>query len=849
MDANPFAGEMTGCYVGTVWHTRGAVDGEPRHEFRLSHRMWLLDLDAALPSGLFGWCAGDHLRSTKEAPRDGPALATRIRQLVRERVETGDLGRVRLLTMPRHLGYTFNPISVYYVSDVQGSLAAVVFEVSNTPWKDETLYVHKAGDCKDVKQMHVSPFQPMNQNYEWLAPEPREELNLRVRVSRDDKQYFEAGFKAKLSETTPSWQEAIYLTPQRAVFWIHAHAALLLAKGGRFYSHPSGTKTTMSRIIEFHFHSRYWLISWYVTMRFVSPFLSWIWAFKVIAVALRVASAPSSKRNRKVRPSQLSKRVAIVGSGIAGNGAAYELSKLGADVTVYEAADRIGGHAHTVDVDGAKVDVGFQVFNLSNYPLLTQLFQELGVDHVQSDMSLSVTSANGVSWSSKNPFVGCSTVGAFCRRLMLLFQVLAFERRAKDLLKNEKTSEESIAAWLDRHGFSESCRDDFVAPMVGAIWSSADVLETFPIAGVAHFLNNHFMLDRARPRWRTPKSRSQDYVQKLMMAVGKDRFRTSAPVTAVQYVDGQWYIGQETYDAIVFACPAASAAAALADVPGMEDCVQLISGFETTPNDVVIHKDPRFMPQDRGAWAAWNAMPDGVVTYWVNALQPGASTDDIFVTLNPTVVIADGPDKVLWRQTLSHPILDAKAARGRDKLASMQGHMQCYFAGAWCGYGFHEDGLRSAHVAVDALCGLEPQAYETLPLVRPSRFVLWLLGIAKKRCNTDAVVQLSDGTDFLLSSGGSSSSDDRIVLVAKDDEAATAVALAVLSGNPIYLAKAVEKKKIHIPRRRLEDVLPLFSSGPPPRVFGTFLSLMLAPSSDVFRSWFSTTPHDAKKID
>ena len=185
------------------------------------------------------------------------------------------------------------------------------------------------------------------------------------------------------------------------------------------------------------------------------------------------------------------KRVAIIGSGIAGNGAAYLLKKRGVDVTVFEASSIPGGHALTVEVEGRSVDVGFQVFNLANYPRLSKLFDELDVQHVQSDMSLSYEGKD--CWSSKNPLVGCLfSPTKLWQRLSLLMEILKFEKRCKALLRDGGDPSLSIQAWLNKNNFSERLAREYCEPMVGAIWSrtQGDVLDEFPILGVAQFLEN-----------------------------------------------------------------------------------------------------------------------------------------------------------------------------------------------------------------------------------------------------------------------------------------------------------------------------------------------------------------------
>jgi len=734
--------------------------------------------------------------------------------------------------MPRSLGYVFNPISVYYVKDAAGAPAFVVFEVANTPWLEETLYVHryrKDGRYFDAKQMHVSPFQPMGQRYAWTAPFPSETLALRVDVSRGEgKAYFRATFDG---DATPApigrfgmWAEGLKLTPHAAVFLIHAHAALLLSKGAKFYSHPSGVKTAFSRTVEVAFHSRYWLMGLWVARRLESNPIIAVAALGLLARAASVLSAKSGGAASPAKGASSSsskdstpktgggeswtdvasaasgaasvvptKRVAVVGAGIAGNGAAYLLTKKGYDVVVYEASDRAGGHAWTVDVDEAvAVDVGFQVFNTANYPRLTALFDELGCETIESDMSLSLETDNG-AWSSKRPLAGCFLRPLrFLRRIRLLLEVLRFERLAKRVAAGDDAiKDESTASWLARHGFSEQLGTEYVEPMVGAIWSrrgAGDALAAFPILSVATFLNNHFMLHRSRPKWRTPRSRARDYVAKLVNAIGPERYRLSAAVTSVSFDDGRWTIettagtAERPFDAVVFACAAPATVSLLPGAGATAAAKALLAPLSTTPNDVTVHRDASFMPSDKAAWAAWNCRPGGVLTYWANALQPGVADGDLFITLNAPDGAFSATTPPLWTKTMRHPVLDAAAANARAGLDDVQGAGGCYFCGAWCGYGFHEDGLESAHAAVAALTGDDDPtptpAFEATPRIARAALSLVCRGTRAAAARTadpskprpEIVMTLPGGEDLIAAAPVAS--EDRVSIVIRDAAAA-----------------------------------------------------------------------------
>jgi len=857
--------------------------------------MYLLDLDDAnnIPmfskhSPIFYFSPRDHLRSIFLSNKSSSksikpkTLASKVRELlISSSLDTNSLlvekGKVKILTMPRHLGFTFNPISIYFIEDESAKkLIGVIFEVSNTPWHDEILYIHPCNqefgisfELYNKKEMHVSPFQPMDQNYKWIINYNKDNILIKIQVSslsdfvaapsskkknktisdehqqkrnvqedvttttttapatkikkKNDYYYFEAGFSARRSIKTVTFLQGIFLGlklwPQRVLFGIHLQAIFLFLKNVPFYSHPKGTKTRMSRSIEFLFHSRYYFVlfliaytCWQQQTPLVFLFLGLVHFIilfrkqqrrnvddfnlisdkdRKITAATRTGTGTTMtqpgregieqsssishsadttdgnvsqqqqqqkgddkdfiseratvvEENRKV-VNLNGKRIAVVGSGIAGNGAAYELWKRGADVHIYESSNRIGGHAHTLEItecEGIKknkftVDVGFQVFNTVNYPLLTALFDELGVDHVQSDMSLSVNSIHG-TWSSKSPFAGIFNknenwfriLEKLFQRICLLIEILRFERLTRqfcenyyDANKNNEDDEEikyiTLGDWLKKHKFSSTLKSDFVLPLVGAIWSAQDEdsIENFAMLSIATFLRNHFMLQRKRPRWRTPKNRSIDYVNKVKNKIGLHRFHLNSPIQEIRLNrdDNSINVNGENFDHIVFACPAAAAADALRNISELRHVVQILDHFRTTSNKVYVHTDESVMPKELSAWAAWNAMPNGVVTYWLNLLQPGCcscenndikeksvSTEkNIFVTLNQKPI---NSQKILWESEMNHPLLDADAIQGRKKLIQGVANGKIFFAGAWTGYGFHEDGLRSAHNAVHALC-------------------------------------------------------------------------------------------------------------------------------------------------
>ncbi len=413
-------------------------------------------------------------------------------------------------------------------------------------------------------------------------------------------------------------------------------------------------------------------------------------------------------------------RIAIIGTGISGLGAAYALHG-SHEIAVYERRERIGGHSATVTVDydgrTIPVDTGFIVYNEANYPNLTALFDELAVPTEPSDMSLSVCLDDGaLEWSGD----GLSALFAQKRNLVrprfwrMLAEIVRFNRLARQALRDGSLGEVTTADFLARHGFSPVLAEDYLYPMAGAIWSTPQGrVGDFPAATLIRFFDNHRLLHLRQRDWRTVSGGSRAYVERLV-APFRARIRTATPVTAVtRRPDGVLVAdargGEEHFDAVVIAAHSDQALAMLADADGDERAI--LSAIRYLPNDVWLHRDPRLMPRRRRTWASWNAMrpvgapADGamVVSYSMNRLQNIDHAMPLFVTLNPA-----GPpreDLVFGRFTYDHPQYDAAAVAAQARLPEIQGRRRTFFCGAWCGYGFHEDGLAAGLAAAEALGG------------------------------------------------------------------------------------------------------------------------------------------------
>jgi predicted NAD/FAD-binding protein len=419
-------------------------------------------------------------------------------------------------------------------------------------------------------------------------------------------------------------------------------------------------------------------------------------------------------------------RIAIIGSGIAGLGAAYRLSAHGHPVTLFEANAYLGGHTHTVTValEGieAPVDTGFLVFNERTYPNLIRLFAELGVESTPSEMSFSLRNdAENIEWAGTNfgalfaqPLNALRP--AFWR---MLRQIVRFNRAATASVARDTPDDgETLGAHLRRNRYGREFREWYLIPMAAAIWSSPQAeIENFPFASFARFCANHGLLQITnRPQWRTVNGGGREYVRRI--AAHLRDIRLSCPVTAIRRrhngVDisfRQHGVPQtQSFEQVVLACHADQSLALLAEPSAAER--KLLGGIRYQPNRVILHTDCALMPRSRRAWSAWNylAASDPVrarpvaVTYWINKLQPLPFTTPVLVTLNPPFEPA--ADKILAEFEYSHPLHDSRAVAAQAGVATLQGQRNTWYAGAWLGYGFHEDGLKSGQAAAAAIAAL-----------------------------------------------------------------------------------------------------------------------------------------------
>ncbi len=408
-------------------------------------------------------------------------------------------------------------------------------------------------------------------------------------------------------------------------------------------------------------------------------------------------------------------RIAVVGTGIAGNVAAYRLHRAGHDLTVFEADGRIGGHTHThtIELDGEvqQVDTGFIVFNDRTYPNFIALLGELGVESQPSSMSFSVRDdARGLEYN------GTSLNGLFAQRrnllspgfLGMLAEILRFHREAPALLADGGGAEITLGAYLDAHRFGGRFVRDYLVPMGAAIWSTDPArMFDFPARFFVRFLHNHGMLTvDDRPTWRVIRGGSARYVEKLVAPL-RGRIRLNSPVQSIRrgpdgvrvQVRGR---EAERFDHVFLACHADQALRLLADPSPAER--EVLGALPYQRNEALLHTDTALLPRRRRAWAAWNyhRLPgagEGVaLTYDMNVLQGLRSRHTFCVTLNASAHV--DPKRVLRRMEYAHPLFTPAGAAAQARHAEISGAPatdgRTHYCGAYWRWGFHEDGVVSA---------------------------------------------------------------------------------------------------------------------------------------------------------
>ena len=423
-------------------------------------------------------------------------------------------------------------------------------------------------------------------------------------------------------------------------------------------------------------------------------------------------------------------QVAVVGTGIAGNAAAYALADRH-HITVYERELKPGGHSHTLDIDyeGSRiaVDTGFIVYNELNYPDLTALFDHLRVETQPAEMSFAV-SANGgqLEWLGGGQRLAEILNGVFVQRgnllsvpfWIMLRDVMRFNRQSLIDRKAGRLRGLTLGEYVQTRGYSHRLLRDYLVPMGAAIWSTpVEQMMDFPAENFVAFFENHRLLHDERPIWRTVRGGSQRYVEALTRPF-RDRIRLGAAVTGIERTPSGVYVTDslghnDRYDQVIIAAHSDQALAMLRDPTDDERAV--LGAIRYRANAVYLHRDTRLMPRRRRAWGAWNflrangrgeANGDVAVTYWMNALQQIDPDKPLFVSLNPP--FEPDPALTFARFSCDHPQFDAAAFAAQARLDDIQGTDRTWFCGAWTGYGFHEDGLRSGLAVAERLGGTVP---------------------------------------------------------------------------------------------------------------------------------------------
>ncbi len=419
-----------------------------------------------------------------------------------------------------------------------------------------------------------------------------------------------------------------------------------------------------------------------------------------------------------VRPS----RIAVVGAGISGLACAWLLSRQHR-VTLFEADPRLGGHTHTVDLtlEGHThpVDTGFLVFNDRTYPNLIRMFERLGVESVETDMSFAVSLQDpDLEWAGTS----LATVFGQKRNLWrgrfwsMLLDILRFNRESTAWLVRHPDSPATLGEFLRNGRYSEAFAHWYLLPMAAAIWScpTGQMLGT-PLSTFVRFCQNHGLLQVFdRPTWRTVRGGGREYVRRI--AAQLEDVRTACPVRSVTRQGHALVVhhaaGHEVFDQVVMACHSDQSLAVLGDTASTAQR-EVLAAVRYQPNRAVLHSDPALLPRDPALWSAWNyfagqgepgQQPVGV-SYLINRLQPLPFRAPVVVTLNP--VQEPDPDRVHARFEYAHPIFDAPAIAAQQRLddpaLGLQGAGGVWLAGAWGGHGFHEDGLKSALKVVRGL--------------------------------------------------------------------------------------------------------------------------------------------------
>ncbi|KAJ7696705.1 FAD/NAD(P)-binding domain-containing protein [Mycena rosella] len=423
-------------------------------------------------------------------------------------------------------------------------------------------------------------------------------------------------------------------------------------------------------------------------------------------------------------------KVAVVGSGVSGLGATWLLNEYSEhEVHLYEADSRPGGHANTVKYtppgkksgEGVYVDTGFIVFNPSTYPNFIKFLKLHDIPILPTEMTFSVSRDHGLfEWA------GTNLITIFCQpyRLIdpnmwrLIYDVLRFNACARSIIAGNFDAECSIGDYLDREGYSDSFKDNYLIPMTACIWSTPPdkCAMDFPARTLIQFLNNHHLLQiTGKPSWLTLEGGSRIYVNQILSKLPAAQLHLSTPVRSVSTEAGVSTVqlttatgDTETYDHVIFACHSDTALSILQAGEGMtHDERDVLNMFQWNRNEAVLHSDVKLMPQSRLAWSCWNYLTQSVLDCQgrrkANSDQhiPESKYGPVLVTLNPPFEPREGT--IAGRYQYDHPVLDANAVRAQKMMSKIQRARGLSYAGAYLKYGFHEDGFASGLAAASYL--------------------------------------------------------------------------------------------------------------------------------------------------
>ncbi|EEF33544.1 uncharacterized protein LOC8263737 [Ricinus communis] len=461
-------------------------------------------------------------------------------------------------------------------------------------------------------------------------------------------------------------------------------------------------------------------------------------------------------------------RVAVVGGGISGLVSAYVLAKDGVEVVLYEKEEYLGGHAKTVCFDGVDLDLGFMVFNCVTYPNMMEFFESLGVDMELSDMSFSVSLDNGkgYEWGSRNGLPGlfAQKTNAFNPYFwQMIREVIKFKDDVLsylEVLENNPDIDrnETLGNFIKSRGYSELFQKAYLVPMCGSIWSCpSEKVMSFSAYSILSFCRNHHLLQLfGRPQWLTVKCRSHSYVHKVREKLESWGcvIRTGHEVHLVSTNDKGCTVlcgdgSEEQYSRCIIGVHAPDALKLLGNQATFDE-KRVLGAFQYLYSEIFLHRDKKFMPQKPTAWSAWNFLGNTdnkvCLTYWLNVLQNLGETNLPFlVTLNPDHT----PDNTLLKWTTGHPVPSVAASKASLELEHIQGRRGLWFCGAYQGYGFHEDGLKSGMVAAHSLleksCAILSNPKHMVPSLLETGARLFVSRFLGQYISTGRVILLEEG--------------------------------------------------------------------------------------------------------